>query len=74
MPNARRMPTLALLLDGGVLLVAVSGRGDTPGPSATGAQEVTVLGVVLSPQTGVPTVVLQGRRDGRTVAMSIGPA
>ena len=75
MPNARRrMPALALLIGGSVLLVAVSGRGDTPAPRAAGAQEVTVLGVVVSPQTGVPTVVLQGRRDGRTVAMSIGPA
>jgi bifunctional DNase/RNase len=74
MPNARRLPALTLLLGGSVLLMAVSGRGDTPGPSATGPQEVTVLGVVLNPETGVPTVVLQGRRDGRTVAMSIGRA
>ena len=74
MPNARRMPALALLFSAGVLLVAVSGRGDTPAPRAEGAQEVTVLGVLVSPQTGVPAVVLQGRRDGRTVAISIGPA
>lgn len=74
MPKARRIPLLALLLGGGVLLVAVSGRGDTPAPLATGAQEVNVLGVMVSPQNGVPTVVLQGRRDGRTVAMTIGPA
>lgn len=75
MPNARRMPALALLLGAGVLLAAASGRGgDTPAPHASGAQEVAVLGVVVSPQTGVPVVVLQGRRDGRTVAMSIGPA
>ena len=74
MPHARRISASALLLGGAVLLVAVSGRGDTPPPDATGAQEVTVVGVMVSPQTGVPTLVLQGRRDGRTVAMSIGPA
>ena len=74
MPKAMRLLLLVPVLGGALLLVAVSGHGDTTGPGATGAQEVTVLGVVLSPQTGVPTVLLQGRRDGRTVAMSIGPA
>jgi bifunctional DNase/RNase len=42
------------------------------GPIA-GPQEAEVTGVVLDPSTRQPIVLLQGKRDGRPLAMAIGP-
>jgi uncharacterized protein len=35
---------------------------------------VKVVAVLLDPTTNTPTVVLEGKRDGRHLAMAIGPA
>jgi bifunctional DNase/RNase len=43
-------------------------------PRVTGPQEADVLGIVVDPRSRVPTMMLQGRRDRRSVAMSIDPA
>jgi uncharacterized protein len=74
-----RIAALALLLGGSAGLVAASGRAEAPAPTPgsaqlASAQEVDVLAVVASPQTGTPLVLLQGKRDGRAFAMAIGPA
>jgi uncharacterized protein len=77
MNTPRRIAALALLLGCSAALVAASGRAEAP-PPATGqpasAREVDVLAVMANPQTGVPLVLLQVRRDGRAFAMAIGPA
>jgi uncharacterized protein len=64
---------------GGMLIVSVAllgaeDRGAAAPPAATGAQEVTVLGLVVDERTEAPTIVLQGKRDRRAFAMTIGPA
>jgi len=43
-------------------------------PKATGPQEAEVLGVVIDQRTAQPLVILQGKRDKRSLAMVIGPA
>ena len=65
----------------GFLLIVAAGllgardRGPaTPAPSATGPQEVTVVGLLVDERTHAPTIVLQGKRDKRSIAMVIGPA
>lgn len=69
-----RSVTIGLALLCGAGLLAASGKGDAPVPRPTGAQEVEVVGLMMSPDTHQPTVVLQGKRDKRTFAMVIGPA
>ena len=49
-------------------------RSEVPAPRATGPQEVTVVAVMLDPTTQQPAIVLEGKRDKRQVAMSIGMA
>jgi len=50
------------------------GRGPEVAPRLGGPQEAEVVAVMLDPRTRTPTVLLQGKRDGRQLAMSIGPA
>jgi bifunctional DNase/RNase len=50
------------------------GRGPDLTPRLDGPQEAEVMAVVVDPRTRTPTVVLQGKRDGRQLAMTIGPA
>lgn len=69
-----RLGRLGLLLVMLVALVAARDRGSTPVPSATGPQEVAVVGLLVDERTNAPTIVLQGKRDKRTFAMAIGPA
>ncbi len=70
-----RLGRLGFLLIIGVALVAARDRGASPPPpSATGPQEVAVLGLLVDEHTNAPTIVLQGKRDKRTFAMVIGPA
>ncbi|HWC03995.1 MAG TPA: bifunctional nuclease family protein [Methylomirabilota bacterium] len=58
-------------------LVGLMGLGATAPPKAGGPppspQEAEVTGVVLDPSTRQPVVLLQGKRDRRPLAMSIGP-
>lgn len=57
---------------GGARIAASAPRAESP--QVGGPQEAKVLAVVLDPVTNVPAVVLEGRRDGRRLAMAIGPA
>jgi bifunctional DNase/RNase len=70
---------------GGALIVLIAagvpGRADVaPGrapeaiPRSTGPQEAEVVAVLVDPRTQAHTVVLQGKRDRRQLAMAIGPA
>ena len=58
-----------------VLALAMAAAGGSEAQTgAPGPQEVTVVGLFAAPQTGALTVVLEGVRDHRRVAMVIGPA
>jgi len=74
MRRRRRFATLGLVLVCGTALLAAGGKSEAPSPKALGPQEVEVVGLLLSPNTHQPTVVLQGKRDKRTFAMAIGAA
>jgi bifunctional DNase/RNase len=50
------------------------GRAPEVTPRADGLQEAEVLAVVVDARTQVPTLLLQGKRDRRQLAMAIGPA
>lgn len=49
-------------------------RAEVSPPKATGPQEVDVVAVMVDRETQQPTVLLQGKRDGRNLAMVIGLA
>ena len=73
--DRKRSTALPLLLT--VVLVGGIGakeQGEVPPPKATGPQEAEVIGVVLDQLTQTPLVVLQGKRDKRNLAMTIGIA
>ena len=64
-----------------LLVVGVPGRAHlAPGrapevaPRAGGPQEAEVVAVLVDPRSHAHTVVLQGKRDRRRLAMAIGPA
>ena len=69
--------SMRLLSFGGLIIASAlllgAREGDTP-PAAAGAQEVSVVGLVVDARSQQPTIVLQGKRDKRTFAMAIGPA
>ena len=50
------------------------GRAPEVAPRLGGPQEAEVVAVVVDPRTQTPTVLLRGKRDGRQLAMAIGPA
>ena len=68
----------------GLLCVAVLGvperaslapeRPEVAPPKPTGTQEVEVVAVMVDQNTQQPTVLLQGKRDKRSVALAIGLA
>src|SRR5207247_9360592 len=47
---------------------------DVGPPKVTGPQEVEVVAVLIDQRTQQPTVLLQGKRDKRSLAMAIGLA
>jgi bifunctional DNase/RNase len=49
-------------------------RPEASPPKVTGAQEVDVVAVMIDQNTQQPTVILQGKRDKRSVEMAIGLA
>lgn len=49
-------------------------RPEPAAPKAVGPQEVEVIAVLLDQHTQQPTVLLQGKRDRRQLAMAIGAA
>ena len=61
----------------GALLAALAAPGaaaptDRPAAAATGPQEAEVTAVGVDPQSRQPLVVLQGKRDHRTLVLTIG--
>lgn len=68
-----RTTIAGFLLACGAVLLGATGKVEVPRP-VPASQEVSVLGVVLSPRSSQPAVVLQGKRDNRSFAMAIGPA
>jgi uncharacterized protein len=68
-----RVGTLGLLL--AITLAALLGAKSTDKPAAApggGPQEAEVTGVLIDPQSRQPVLVLQGKRDKRTVVLTIG--
>ena len=49
-------------------------RPEASPPKVTGAQEVDVVAVMIDQSTQQPTVILQGKRDKRSVELAIGLA
>jgi bifunctional DNase/RNase len=71
--HVHRVVTLGALLVAGLLSLGARDGADRPASGPTGAQEAEVIGVVLDPETRQPLVLLQGKRDQRSLAMAIGP-
>jgi hypothetical protein len=77
MRSTARIATVALVT---LVMAGAPGRADLAPARAPevaprlGPQEAEVVGVLMDPRTQAPTVVLQGKRDGRQLAMTIGPA
>jgi bifunctional DNase/RNase len=69
-----RISVVALVVGSLATGAGARDRGEVHAPPAADAQEVTVVAVVLDPATQQPAIVLEGKRDKRQVAMSIGVA
>ena len=67
-----RVLALGVLLGVGLLTVAAKDAADKAAPTVGGPQEAEVTGVVLDPYSRQPVVLLQGKRDKRSLAMVIG--
>src|SRR5438874_4525034 len=71
---------VSIALLGAVLLGTPERAHQAPGgpevapPKAMGPQEVEVVAVVMDQATHQPTILLQGKRDKRSLAMTIGLA
>jgi bifunctional DNase/RNase len=78
MKAVARIVVIALVVVAGVSASSRSGgapaRPEGSVPRAGGPQEVEVIAVVMDQRTQTPTVVLQGKRDKRTLGMAIGLA
>lgn len=73
--KTRRRAAVVVLVTLGLATAAGAREGATqPAPKAAGPQEVEVVAVALDPRTQTPTVLLEGKRDKRHLAMVIGPA
>ena len=66
-----RARTLAMMALAGLLSVGATEPPKAGGPGV-GPQEAEVTAVVVDPSTRLPVVLLQGKRDRRPLAMSIG--
>jgi bifunctional DNase/RNase len=74
MTTIPQLGALSIQLAAPLALAGARPQGAPPTPPpATGAQEVTVLGVFADVREQ-PTIVLEGKRDHRRFAMAIGPA
>jgi len=76
MESIRRLARSSIVLSVAVTLAGATGTGGAPSPpSAAGAaQEVTVVGVFVDAEVHHPVIVLEGKRDKRSMAMVIGAA
>jgi len=76
------MRTTARIFITGLVALAIAGTAGVhrnaalaaPAGGPPGPQEVEILAVTLDPQTQTPLVVLEGKRDHRRLAMTIGLA
>src|SRR5205823_10421106 len=67
--RAAALPVSVLV---GLLSLGATGAPGIGGPAIRSAQEADVVGVVVDPQSRQPVVVLQGKRDRRSLALVIG--
>jgi len=67
-----RVGPLGLLLVVALLGVGAKGTPEKPAAAAAGPQEAEVTGVLVDPQSRQPLVVLQSKRDKRTLVLTIG--
>jgi len=67
-----RVGILGLLLVIALSAMGAKGAPEKPAMIAGGPQEADVTGVMVDPQSRQPLVVLQGRRDKRTLVLTIG--
>jgi bifunctional DNase/RNase len=78
MNTSARLGVIALLALGVVgtpdPAILAPDRPEVAPPKATGPQEVEVVAVMVDQSTQQPTVLLQGKRDKRSVALAIGLA
>lgn len=74
MAKLSRMSRVVLIVVGAGTLATAPARLPAQTPAPSGPQEARVVGVFLDPSGGRPAVVLQGKRDNRSFAMSIGAA
>ncbi|MBI4637312.1 MAG: bifunctional nuclease family protein [Candidatus Rokubacteria bacterium] len=74
MSTRRRIGLSALVILALAGAAETRDRADPPTPKATGPQEVEVMAVLIDQRTQQPTVLLQGKRDKRRLAMAIGHA
>ncbi len=69
-----RIGTVVLLTAALASAAGARDRSEVGTPRAPGPQEVDVVAVMVDRETQQPTVLLQGKRDGRNLAMVIGLA
>jgi bifunctional DNase/RNase len=74
MSTSRRAGVLALIAVALTPAAAARERVEPPLRVPAGAQEVSVVAVMLDPRTHQPAVLLEGKRDRRALTMAIGPA
>jgi bifunctional DNase/RNase len=74
MSSSRRLGVLALIVGALTQTASARERADSTLTPPAGTQEVTVVAVVLDERSQSPTVLLEGKRDKRQLAMAIGPA
>ncbi len=67
-----RAGRVGLLLVFGLVTIGAKESGEKVPPPLGGLQEVEVSGVAIEPQSRQPVVVLQGKRDKRSLVMTIG--
>lgn len=67
-----RLGTLGMLVTIGVAVLGAKGTTDKAGPAPGGLQEAEVSGVYVDPQSRQPALVLQSKRDKRTLLLAIG--
>ena len=67
-----RVGSLAVALLVGLLTIGARDAADKAAPTPSGPQEAEVTGVVIDPTSRQPVVILQGKRDKRGLAMTIG--
>jgi hypothetical protein len=71
MTTTGRLALIALVAVAAVGSASARDRAEVTPPRPTGPQEAEVLAVGLEPRSQQPTILLQGKRDKRQLAMAI---